>query len=155
MLFDNLILGDKGMEKVQIYERSAFYYETDRMDVIHHSNYIRWFEEARIHFMKNVGYPYDKMESEGIMLPVLSAECQYKSSVRFGDTVLISASVSQYNGFRMVIQYKICDKKTGELRAYGTTSHCFTDSEMKPIRINKHNPEIHDVFNNISPFKLF
>ena len=43
------------MEKVQIYERSAFYYETDRMDVIHHSNYIRWFEEARIHFMKNVG----------------------------------------------------------------------------------------------------
>ena len=43
------------MEKVIEYERSPFYYETDRMNVIHHSNYIRWFEEARIYFMEQVG----------------------------------------------------------------------------------------------------
>ena len=73
------------MENVYAYEREANYYETDKMGIIHHSNYIRWFEEARIGFMKNIGFPYDAMEDNGIMMPVLSVECDYKSSVRFGD----------------------------------------------------------------------
>ena len=105
------------MEKIHVYERDAYYYETDKMSVVHHSNYIRWFEEARVNFMKKVGYPYDFMESQGIMMPVLSAQCSYKNSVHFGDTVLIYASISKFNGFKMEVQYKICDKKTGELRA--------------------------------------
>ena len=53
------------MEKIHVYERDAYYYETDKMSVVHHSNYIRWFEEARVNFMKKVGYPYDFMESQG------------------------------------------------------------------------------------------
>lgn len=134
------------MEKVFTYERSPFYYETDRMNVIHHSNYIRWFEEARIDYMKKVGFPYDKMEAIGIMMPVLSAECKYRSSVRFGDTVIIHTSISSFNGFKMEIQYKVYDKHTNELRASGSTSHCFTDMNMKPVRINKTHPEIYDVF---------
>ena len=40
------------MEKIHVYERDAYYYETDKMSVVHHSNYIRWFEEARVNFMK-------------------------------------------------------------------------------------------------------
>ena len=60
----------------------------------------------------------------GIMMPVLSAQCGYKNSVHFGDTVLIYASISKFNGFKMEVQYKICDKKTGELRATGSTTHC-------------------------------
>ncbi|MGN0620840.1 MAG: acyl-CoA thioesterase [Porcipelethomonas sp.] len=143
------------MEKIQVYERSVHYYETDRMGVVHHSNYIRWFEEARVDFMHKVGYPYERMEAEGIMLPVLSADCSYKSSVRFGDTVLIYASISKYNGFRMTVQYKVCDKKTGELRAYGSTTHCFTDLSLKPVRINKTNAEIHKVYSEISAQELF
>ena len=97
------------MEKIHVYERDAYYYETDKMSVVHHSNYIRWFEEARVNFMKKVGYPYDFMESQGIMMPVLSAQCSYKNSVHFGDTVLIYASISKFNGFKMEVQYKICD----------------------------------------------
>lgn len=143
------------MEKVNVYERTAFYYETDRMGVIHHSNYIRWFEEARVSFMHKAGYSYEKMEEEGIMLPVLSVQCQYKSSVKFGDTVLIYTAISKYNGFRMEVQYKVCDKKTGELRAYGSTTHCFTDSSMKPIRINRSHPEIHRIYLEVSPEILF
>lgn len=137
------------MAKVFVYERSPFYYETDRMNVIHHSNYIRWFEEARIDFMKKAGYPYDKMESIGIMLSVLSASCSYKKSIAFRDTVLINTSVSQFNGFKMELQYKIVNKETGDVHAFGNTSHCFTDMNMKPIRIKKANPEIYEIFNNI------
>ena len=129
-----------------MYIRSVNYYETDMMQVVHHSNYIRWFEEARIDYMKKVGFPYDKMEAIGIMMPVLSAECKYRSSVRFGDTVVIHTSINAFNGFKMEIQYKIYDKQTNELRASGSTSHCFTDMNMKPIRINKTHPEIYEIF---------
>lgn len=143
------------MENIFVYERNAFYYETDRMNVIHHSNYIRWFEEARINFMQKVGYPYDKMESIGIMLPVLSADCKYKNSVHFGDIVLIYTSISSFNGFKIEIQYKILNKKTNELNAYGSTSHCFTDMNMKPLRIKRSHPEIYEIFNAVSPTILF
>ncbi len=143
------------MEKIFEYERSPFYYETDKMNVVHHSNYIRWFEEARIDFMNKVGYPYDKMESTGIMLPVLAAECSYKNSIRFGDTIIIQTSVSSFNGFKMTVQYKIINKKTGELHAFGSTAHCFTDVNMKPVRIKKTHPEIFEIFDKISPTILF
>lgn len=134
------------MQKTFTYQRNPFYYETDRMNVIHHSNYIRWFEEARIDFMKKAGFPYDKMEAIGIMMPVLSAECKYKNSVKFGDTILIETAITLFNGFKMEISYKITDKETGQIRATGSTSHCFTDMNMKPIRINKTHPEIFEIF---------
>ncbi len=138
------------MKQTFTYERTPYYYETDRMNVIHHSNYIRWFEEARINLMKQIGYPYDKMENTGIMLPVLSAECKYKNSVKFGDTILIDTAISFFNGFKLELQYKILDKPTGEIRAYGSTSHCFTDMNMKPVRIKKLYPEIYKIFEDFS-----
>lgn len=143
------------MKNIFVYERNAFYYETDRMNVIHHSNYIRWFEEARINFMEKAGYPYDKMEFNGIMLPVLSADCSYKNSIHFGDTVLIHTAICQFNGFKMTLQYKIINKKNSELHAFGSTTHCFTDMNMKPIRIKKNYPEIYELFDKISPTILF
>lgn len=134
------------MEKYIEYKRTAFYYETDRMNVIHHSNYIRWFEEARIYFMDKAGYPYARMEKEGIMMPVLSAECKYKNSVKFGDTVVIKTVITEFNGFKMTIQYLVTNADTGELCARGETSHCFTDMEMKPVRIKKKYPELYDLY---------
>ena len=50
------------------------YYETDQMGVVHHSNYIRWFEEARAEWMEAVGLPYAQLEAEGIASPVLSGD---------------------------------------------------------------------------------
>lgn len=143
------------MEKVIAYERSPFYYETDKMSVVHHSNYIRWFEEARIYFMEQVGYSYAKMEAEGVMMPVLSAHCEYKNSIKFGDTIIIKAAISEFNGFKMAIQYLITDKKTGELRAKGNTSHCFTDMSMKPMRIKKLYPKIYELYCRYAGEKLF
>ena len=61
------------------YDRVVKYYETDRMGVVHHSNYIRWFEEARVEFMRDIGLPYSHMEDEGIMVPVVTVECKYKN----------------------------------------------------------------------------
>ena len=134
------------MEKVHRYEHDAQYYETDKMGVVHHSNYIRWFEEARVDFMKKSGLPYDKMEESGIMMPVLGVDCKYHSSVRFGERVVIETAVTLFKGVKVELRYAVRDKGTGELRTTGSSSHCFTDTGLKPVRIQKIFPEIAEKF---------
>ena len=65
------------MEK---YKHKVHYYETDRMGFTHHSNYIRWMEEARIDFFDRLGWSYRKFEDEGIISPVTAIECKYKQT---------------------------------------------------------------------------
>lgn len=77
------------------YPREVFYYETDRMDCVHHSNYIRWFEEARIHFMREMGFPYDQLEASGVLSPVLHAEADYRTMCRFGEQVQIETGIER------------------------------------------------------------
>ncbi len=136
------------MPVVYKFERTANYYETDRMDVVHHSNYIRWFEEARVEFMKAAGCPYDKMEQNGIMMPVLEVNCTYKNSVRFGETVIIHTHISKFNGFKTEVSYEVYGKDNGELKACGSSTHCFSNTSLKPVRIKNTAPEIYDKFKN-------
>lgn len=107
------------------YEHKVQYYETDGMGIVHHSNYVRWFEEARVDLLEQLGFGYDRIESEGFDSPVLEVTCQYKTMARFGDTVLVLAKVTEYNGVRMAIRYEIRDKQTNVLRCEGSSRHCF------------------------------
>lgn len=131
------------------YERKAQYYETDQMGIIHHSNYIRWFEEARVDFMEKMGMGYDVMEQNGIISPVLAMCCEYKSMVRFGDIVLIRPLIKQYNGIKMVISYTVIDKNTGDLRCVGESKHCFLNQEGRPISLKRTNKEFDDKFKGL------
>ena len=83
-----------------VYQRTAFYYETDQMAIIHHANYIRWFEEARIFAMQQSGIDYAQMEKDGVLIPVLGVTCDYKSMVHFGETVDIEVKMEKYDGGR-------------------------------------------------------
>ena len=67
------------------YEHKVQYYETDGMGIVHHSNYIRWFEEARVDLLEQLGFGYDRIEAEGYSGPVLEVACQYKTMSRFGN----------------------------------------------------------------------
>ena len=108
---------------IKPYMRKPNYYETDQMGIIHHSNYIRWFEEARVNYMEQIGFGYEQAIESGIDFAVLSVQCAYKSMVRFGDTVQINVSISELSKTRLTICYQITDATTGELRTSGTTSH--------------------------------
>ena len=57
------------------YKRKAFYYETDRMDIIHHSNYVRWLEEARVDLMEQLGCPFHEIEKRGIVCLLYTSRC--------------------------------------------------------------------------------
>ena len=99
--------------ELKIYEHKAQYYETDQMGIIHHANYLHWFEEARIDMMEQMGMGYDIMEKQGIISPVLSVHCDYKSMARFGETVQVLVQMKEYNGIRMTLEYTVLDKETG------------------------------------------
>ena len=130
-----------------IYEHEPQYYETDQMGIIHHSNYIRWFESARIQAMKEVGIDYAKCEEMGFMSPVMEVTCTYKSMVRFGDAVQVYAMLREYNGIKFRIEYIVRDKTTGEIRTTGESKHCFCDKKTgKPISIKREYPELHERF---------
>ena len=80
------------------YSRSVNYYETDQMGIVHHSNYIRYFEEARLHWMDEIGLSYSGLEELGVIIPVTFVDCRYKNPVRFGDTISISVRISKFDG---------------------------------------------------------
>jgi acyl-CoA thioester hydrolase len=107
------------------------------MGIIHHSNYIRWFESARIWYMSQIGVDYRDMEAQGVVSPVLEVSCTYKSMVRFGDTVDVIPSIQKYNGIRLELSYQVLDAETGELRSTGRSSHCFLNRDGKPVFLKK------------------
>lgn len=131
---------------IRPYEHNAKYYETDQMGIIHHSNYIRWMEEARIDLMDQVGLSYKQMEEMEIISPVLSISCEYHSMTHFADTVIIEPKITKYNGIKLEFEYRITDKLTGELRATGTSSHCFLNRSGRPISLKRMYPEIDTKF---------
>ena len=82
--------------KIRPYEHHAKYYETDQMGIIHHSNYIKWMEEARMDLMDQIGLSYKQMEEMEIISPVLSVSCEYHSMVHFDDTIASQSSMNTF-----------------------------------------------------------
>ncbi len=130
----------------QTYQHKVQYYETDQMGIVHHSNYIRWFEEARTNFMEEMGCGYHVLEQEGVISPVLAVEAKYLRMVRFGDTVTITTSVKQYNGIKLTVGYQVVDNKTGMTMCTGETKHCFLDATGRPISLKKEKQDYHQMF---------
>lgn len=128
------------------YEHQIQYYETDQMKVVHHSNYIRWFEEARTDFMRQIGLPYEELEKKGILCPVLEASAKYLRMLKFGDTARIDLTIKEYNGIKLVISYQVVNKKTNMIHCKGETSHCFLTELGKPISLKKNYPVYHEKF---------
>ena len=124
------------------YEHKVQYYETDGMGIVHHSNYIRWFEEARVALLEQLGYGYDRIEAEGFSSPVLEVACKYKTMARFGDTVLISAHISDYNGVRLTLHYEVRVAQSEELRCEGEGRHCFMGREGRPVSLKRSWPAL-------------
>ncbi len=127
------------------YYRQAMYYETDQMAVVHHSNYIRWFEEARVDFLDQIGLGFDQIEAAGLYCPVLSAYCEYKLPVRFKESVLIIPRLSFFNGIKMKIEYQILEEASKQIRAVGRTEHCFITKDFKMVSLKKYDKKMYDV----------
>ena len=144
------------------YLHTVQYYETDRMGITHHSNYIRWMEEARIDFMKQTGWDYAKLEELGIISPVLGLSCDYKASTTFSDVVAIDIKVNSFTGVRMELAYTMkkasgnadvhpgaeqnaADQPEEILVCEAVSRHCFLDANGRPVRLKRDYPELYEV----------
>lgn len=128
------------------FERRINYYETDKMGVVHHSNYIRFLEETRCSWLDKIGMPFDVLEENGITIPVLGVNLQYKFHVTFGNTIVIKPYMKEYSGVRMTVGYEVIEKETEKIVLTGETKHCFTNKELKPINLKKVAPEFSNKF---------
>ena len=123
------------------YLHRVHYYETDQMGIVHHSNYIRWFEEARDDFTARNGVDYADVEARGFLLAVIRAECEYKTPAKYGETVEIAVRLLRFNGVRAIYGYEIRNA-LGAPVATGTTEHAFISAETrKPVNVKREMPE--------------
>ena len=124
------------------YEHKVQYYETDKMGIVHHSNYIRWMEEARIDFLDQIGWNYKVMEDNGIISPVTGVESKYKCNTVFGDVISIEVGVEEFKGIRLKLRYVM--KKGDVVVNEATSEHCFLDMDGKVLNIKKTKPEFYE-----------
>jgi len=129
------------METTYSYLHRVQYYETDGMRIVHHANYIHWMEEARIAYMEEAGYGYDRMEADGIAIPVLGIDCQYKSMMRFGQICRVLVRVTKLTPVRMSLSYEFYDSETDTLCGTATSDHCFIGKNGRAGSLKKNLPK--------------
>ena len=131
------------------YVHTVQYYETDRMGITHHSNYIRWMEEARVVFFDQIGLSYKILESAGVFSPVVSVECDFKSPTTFEDAVEIEVKVEEFKGVKLILSYQMT-KRGGEVVATARSKHCFVDAAGKLVILKKTYPDIDETLKGLS-----
>ena len=129
-----------------IYKRIINYYETDKMGIVHHSNYIRYLEESRCKWIDMLEIPIQYFEKLNIMIPVLEISCKYKTAMTVGDIITIKPILIQYNGVRFTMSYEVLNERTNQIIIEAYTKHCFTNNKLCPINIKKHDEHINEIF---------
>ena len=116
------------------------YYECDRMGVTHHSNYIRFMEEARIDWMDQLGYGFERMEAEGVVSPVVALSCNYKHPTTFKDLLEIEVKVGEMSELKISFNYTM--RVGGRLACTATSTHCFLDGG-RPVVLKDRFPQLY------------
>lgn len=129
---------------MKLYRHKVKYYETDKMGITHHSNYIRWMEEARVDFLDQIGWGFRKLEETGLVSPVTSVSCNYRSSTTFDDEVEISVSAKEFTGVRLYIEYEMHLLGSNKTVCTALSEHCFLNAEGRPVRLQKDYPGFYE-----------
>ena len=123
------------------YRHQVKYYECDRMGVTHHSNYIRFLEEARIDWMDRLGYGFERMEAEGVVSPVVSLTCNYKHPTTFKDVIEIEIAVAEISALKISFAYTM--KSAGKVVCTATSTHCFLENG-RPVLLQERFPQLYE-----------
>ncbi len=127
------------------YTHEVKYYECDRMGVTHHSNYVRFMEEARIWWMDVLGYGYESMEAEGIVSPVIAISCNYKHTTTFKDCIDIDVKVADISKLKLSFAYTMT--VNGKVVCTATSTHCFLENG-RPVALEDRFPQLYQAIIN-------
>lgn len=132
---------------MKTYQHQVQYYETDKMQLTHHSNYIRFMEEARVDFLNQIGYGYDQMEKAGIISPVIQVTCDYKKSTTFLDIITMTLKVLEITPTKLKLGYTMTCQD--EIVCTATSTHCFLNEAGRPIIIKKQVPKFYQILKSM------
>lgn len=124
------------------------YQETDQMGVAHHSVYPIWFEQSRTEFIREYGFPYSKLESAGLYLPLIDVACKFKNFSRYEDELSVLTRISDVTKSRLSFMYEVI--KGGLTIALGSTVHVYANRILKPVNLKKYMPELYETFCRIA-----
>lgn len=126
-------------------EIRVIYADTDAMSVVYHSNYLKWFEVGRTELLRSIGYPYARLEQEGVMLPVTECNCRYIHPAVYDDVLEITSVITEVKAATIIIEYEIRKKDEGKLLVTGFTKHAVTDKRLKPVRLRNVAPDLYEL----------
>jgi acyl-CoA thioester hydrolase len=110
------------------------YAETDRMGVVYYANYLVWFEVGRTEWLRETGWTYREIETEGIALPVIEAHCEYRHPARYDDDIEIRTRAALVSPIRIRFEYELV-RHDHCMVACGYTVHAALDATGRPCRL--------------------
>lgn len=131
------------------YKIRVQYYDTDKMQVMHHANYIRYFETVRTEYLRSKGLAYSDMEEQDVLVPLLSVDATYKTPAVYDELITISCRIIKLGYASMEMAFEVRNAETGQLHATGHSRHGFTNAELRPIGLRKKNPEMYALFQRL------
>jgi acyl-CoA thioester hydrolase len=111
------------------------YAETDKMGVVYYANYFVWFEVGRTDLLRDAGWSYRDMESDGFALPVIEAHCTYRESAKYDDEIDVRTTGTMLSPIRVQFSYEVVRAADEALLATGTTVHATLDRSGRPCRL--------------------
>ena len=109
--------------------------ETDMMGVVHHANYLRWFEMGRVAYLRACGISLGELMAADIIFPITEVQVKYKNSCTFDDDFEVQTTMSAFNKAKMDFSYKVIRLRDGAVAVEGHTRNVFTDKEGHIVRL--------------------
>jgi len=108
------------------------------MGIVHHSNYLIWFESGRTDYLKKLAMSNSEIEASGMS----HMECTFISPAKYEDEIIVKTKIRKMTCVRIEFNYEIVNGSDGSVFAIGSTSHAWTDKSLKPMNIEKKHPEL-------------
>ena len=109
------------------------YADTDQMHFVYNGKYLEYFEVGRTEMLRQIGLPYDILEKEGFLLPVLEANVKYKMPAYYDDILVVKSFLKKFPDLKVHIDYEIMRKDSTHLVAEGFTVHAFMNKQTKKV----------------------
>ena len=109
--------------------------ETDLMGVVHHSNYLRWFEMARVEYLRRANVLLPELIAAGILFPITDVQCKYIQSAHFDEVIRVEAELVDFSRVKLCFAYRVLRDKDDLLLAEGSTQNVFTGNNGRIARL--------------------
>lgn len=109
------------------------FYDTDAMAVVHHANYIRWFEIGRVEYLRSIGITLSDMMEDGFVFPITDVQAKYLSPGYYDDDLVIETTAAALTRVKMVFDYRVLRKSDGAVLVTGHTQNVYTSRETGRI----------------------